>query len=52
MNEGVAGRERWSKPIKGAPSEPLKEEPDPETHRYFVDTVCERKRWNNEMVEP
>ena len=52
MNEGVAGLERWSKPIKGALSEPLNEEPDPETQRYFVETVCERRRWNREMVEP
>ena len=52
MKEGVEARMRWSSPIIGAPSEPLKEDPEPETQRYFVETVCERKRWNKEMVEP
>lgn len=52
MNEGVEVRVRWSTPISGAPSDPLKEEPDPDTQRYFVDTVCDRKRWNNDIVEP
>lgn len=52
MNEGVVDRDLWSRPIKGAPSEPLKEDPEPETQRYFVDTVWERRRWNNEIVEP
>ena len=52
MNEGVVERERWSMPIKGAPSEPLNEDPDPETQRYLVETVCDRKRWKREMVEP
>lgn len=44
MNDGVCVRDRWSSPIRGAPSDPLKDEPDPETQRYFVDTVCERRR--------
>jgi len=39
MNEGVVDRDRWSRPMRGAPSEPLKEDPDPETQRYFVETV-------------
>ncbi len=52
MKDGVCERERWSRPIKGVPSEPLKEEPEPETQRYLVDTVCDRKRWKREIVEP
>ena len=52
MNDGVAERVRWSTPKSGAPSEPLKLAPDPETQRYLVLTVCERKRWKSEMVEP
>ena len=52
MNEGVVDRDRWSRPIRGAPSEPLKEDPDPETQRYFVETVWERRRWKSEIVEP
>ncbi|KAJ7851941.1 hypothetical protein B0H14DRAFT_2298498, partial [Mycena olivaceomarginata] len=39
MKEGVVDRVRWSSPMRGAPSEPLKEDPDPDTQRYFVDTV-------------
>ena len=52
MNDGVAVRVRWSTPMSGAPSEPLNDDPDPDTQRYLVDTVCERKRWNSEIVEP
>jgi hypothetical protein len=52
MNEGVVDRDLGSRPMSGAPSDPLNEEPEPETQRYFVDTVWERKRWNNEMVDP
>ena len=52
MNDGVAARVRWSTPSKGAPSEPLKLAPEPETQRYLVLTVCDRKRWKSEMVEP
>ena len=52
MKEGVCVLERWSRPMRGAPSEPLKEEPDPETQRYLVETVWERSLWKREMVEP
>jgi hypothetical protein len=52
INEGVVARERWSRPISGAPSEPLNEDPEPETHRYLVETVWDRKRWKSEIVEP
>ena len=52
MKDGVVDRDRWSSPMSGAPSEPLNEDPEPDTHRYFVDTVWERKRWNSEIVEP
>ena len=52
MKEGVCVLERWSRPMRGAPSEPLKEEPDPETQRYLVETVWERNLWKREMVEP
>lgn len=52
MNEGVFDRDLWSRPINGAPSDPLKEDPEPETQRYFVETVWERSLWNSEMVEP
>jgi hypothetical protein len=52
MNDGVVDRDRWSSPIKGAPSEPLNEEPEPDTQRYFVETVWDRKRWNKDIVEP
>lgn len=52
MKEGVVERDRWSRPIKGAPSEPLNDEPEPETQRYLVETVCDRRRWNKEIVEP
>lgn len=52
MNDGVLDLARVSIPIKGAPSEPLKEEPEPETQRYFVDTVWDRRRWKSEIVEP
>jgi len=52
MKEGVVDRDRWSRPINGAPSDPLKEEPEPETQRYFVETVWERKRWNKDIVDP
>lgn len=44
MNDGVFERDRWSRPISGAPSDPLNEDPEPETQRYFVDTVCDLKR--------
>ena len=30
----------------------MKEDPDPETQRYFVDTVWERRRWKREIVDP
>lgn len=49
---GVAGRERTSLPISGAPSEPLNEDPDAETHKYLVDTVWDRRRWNRDTVDP
>lgn len=52
MKEGVVARTRWSRPAMGAPSEPLKDEPEPDTQRYFVETVWDRSRWNNEIVEP
>lgn len=52
MKDGVLDLARLSIPIRGAPSDPLKDEPEPETQRYFVDTVWERKRWNSEMVDP
>lgn len=52
MKEGVFDRARWSKPIRGAPSEPLNEELDPDTHRYFVETVCDLSRWNKDIVDP
>jgi hypothetical protein len=39
MKEGVAERERWSRPMRGAPSEPLKDDPEPDTQRYLVETV-------------
>jgi hypothetical protein len=39
MNDGVDGRIRGSRPIIEAPSEPLNEEPEPDTQRYFVETV-------------
>lgn len=52
MKEGVVERDRWSRPIKGAPSDPLKDDPDPDTQRYFVDTVCDRNLWKREIVEP
>ena len=43
-NAGVDTLDRTSRPIKGAPSDPLNEEPDAETQRYLVDTVCDRRR--------
>lgn len=52
MKEGVVDLDRWSRPINGAPSEPLKEEPEPETQRYLVETVCDLSRWKSEIVEP
>ena len=52
MKDGVCVRDRWSRPMSGAPSEPLNDDPEPETQRYFVDTVCERRRWKREMVDP
>ena len=52
MKDGVLDLTRLSMPISGAPSDPLKDDPEPETQRYFVDTVWERKRWNSEMVDP
>lgn len=52
IKEGVVERDRWSKPIRGAPSEPLKDDPDPETQRYFVETVCDLSLWKSEIVEP
>lgn len=52
MKEGVVDLDRWSRPIKGAPSEPLNDDPEPDTQRYLVDTVWERRRWNREIVEP
>ena len=39
INEGVVDRDLGSRPISGVPSDPLNEEPEPETQRYFVDTV-------------
>ncbi|EGO25252.1 hypothetical protein SERLADRAFT_465124 [Serpula lacrymans var. lacrymans S7.9] len=39
MKDGVLDRARLSMPMRGAPSEPLKEEPEPETHKYLVETV-------------
>lgn len=38
--------------MRGAPSDPLNEEPDPDTQRYLVETVCDRSRWKSDMVEP
>lgn len=52
MKEGVLDRDLWSIPNNGAPSEPLKDELDPDTQRYLVDTVCDLRRWNKEIVEP
>jgi len=43
-NDGVFARCAASTPGKGAPSEPLNEYPDPETHRYLVETVWARSR--------
>jgi hypothetical protein len=51
-NAGVDTFARTSRPIRGAPSDPLKDDPDAETQRYLVDTVCDRKRWNKDTVEP
>ena len=39
IKEGVFCLERLSRPIKGAPSDPLKDDPEPDTQRYLVDTV-------------
>ena len=52
MKEGVVCLDRWSRPIRGAPSDPLKDDPEPETQRYLVETVWERRRWKSEIVEP
>lgn len=52
MNEGVLDRERTSIPRREAPSEPLNDDPEPDTQRYLVDTVCERSLWKRETVDP
>lgn len=39
INDGVFDRDRSPIPISGAPSDPLKDALDPDTQRYFVDTV-------------
>ncbi len=52
MKEGELALVLWSRPIRGAPSEPLNEDPEPDTHKYFVETVCDRNRWNKDIVEP
>lgn len=52
MKDGVLDRARLSMPIRGAPSEPLKEDPEPDTQRYLVETVCDRRRWKSEIVDP
>lgn len=52
MNDGEAVRVRASNPMSGAPSDPLNDDPEPDTQRYFVDTVCERSLWKSDTVEP
>lgn len=52
MKDGVLDLTRLSMPISGAPSDPLNDDPEPETQRYFVETVWERNRWNSEIVDP
>jgi len=50
--EGAPPRARGSIPGNGCPSDPLKDAPEPDTHRYFVETVCDRSRWKSETVDP